>query len=241
MKPRDLIEDLTPFQWLEVVAIFVLTVVCICIDHSQSWWYISIDTIATLTGVICVVLCAAGNKQSYYWGFVNIFTYIVIAWINGYYGEVMLNGLYYLPMQFIGLYNWSKHYNTKANQVESKKMSYKQVALFLATSAVCVVAYKFLLDWIKGTSTLLDSMSTVLSLFACFLMTQRYREQWLLWIIIDVITVGMWIIVKDGLMIAMWSIYLINALYGWIVWSKAIKPRKVEYCRDWLDIPYVEE
>ena len=231
---------LTLFQMLEIAAIFVLTAVCLVLDHSKAWWYLGIDTVASLTGVICVVLCAARNRQSYYWGFVNIFCYIVIAWINAYYGEVMLNGLYYLPMQFIGLYNGNKHYNAKANEVEAKKMSYKQVVLFLVTSAVCVVAYKFLLDWIKGTSTLLDSMSTVLSLFACFLMTQRYREQWILWIVIDVITVGMWIIVKDGLMIAMWSVYLVNAVYGLIMWSKATKKPEPEYCRDWQHIPYVE-
>ena len=214
---------LTPFQMLEIAAIFVLTAVCLVLDHSKAWWYIGIDTIASLTGVICVVLCAARNRQSYYWGFVNIFCYIVIAWINAYYGEVMLNGLYYLPMQFVGLRNWNKHYDTKANEVESKKMSVKQLAIFLVTSAICVILYKFLLDWIKGTLTLLDSMSTVLSIFACLLMTQRYREQWILWIVIDMITVGMWVIVKDGLMIAMWSIYLINAVYGLIVWSKSTK------------------
>ena len=81
---------LTPFQAFEIATIFVLTGICLLFDHSQAWWYIGIDTVASLTGVICVVLCAAGNRQSYYWGFINIFCYIVIAWINRYYGEVRL-------------------------------------------------------------------------------------------------------------------------------------------------------
>ena len=214
---------LTPFQSFEIATICVLTGICLLFDHSQAWWYIGIDTVASLTGVICVVLCAAGNRQSYYWGFVNIFCYIVIAWINRYYGEVMLNGLYYLPMQFFGLRSWKAHYNDDANQVRAEKMNGKQLILFIVASTISVLVYKLFLDWLKGGSTLLDSTSTVLSLFACFLMVKRYREQWILWILIDVVTVGMWVIAKDGLMTAMWSVYLINAAYGFIMWTKAAK------------------
>ena len=63
-------------------------------------------------------------------------------------------------------------------------------------------------------------MSTVFSLVANALMVLRYREQWVLWIIVDVVTVIMWIIAGDFLMTIMWAIYLINAVYGLIMWTK---------------------
>ena len=102
---------MTLFQWAECLAIIVFTIYFALTNTTDTWWYILIDSLAAVCGVFCVVLCAGGKKSQYYWGFVNIIAYIIIALINKYYGEVMLNALYYLPTQFIGLYVWGKHYN----------------------------------------------------------------------------------------------------------------------------------
>ena len=52
---------------------------------------------------------------------------------------------------------------------------------------------------------------------------KAHNQQWLLWIIIDAITVVMWIIAKDFIMVTMWSVYLINAFYGYYNWTKIAK------------------
>jgi nicotinamide mononucleotide transporter len=88
-----------------------------------------------------------------------------------------------------------------------------------------VFLYKILLDNLGGNGTLLDSASTIISVFANLLMMLRYREQWLLWIIIDAITVVMWLIAGDLIMVTMWSVYLINAFYGYYNWTKLSKER----------------
>lgn len=211
---------MTPFQWAECLAIIAFTVYFALTNTTDTWWYILIDSLAAVCGVFCVVLCAGGKKSQYYWGFVNIVAYIVIALINKYYGEVMLNGLYYLPTQFIGLYVWGKHYNKPKDQVEGLRMDGKHIAVWSVCSVAGIFVYKLVLDDLGGNATLLDSMSTVFSIVANVLMVLRYREQWALWIIVDVVTVVMWVIAGDFLMTAMWAIYLINAVYGWIMWTK---------------------
>ena len=211
---------MTPFQWAECLAIIAFTVYFALTNTMDTWWYILIDSLAAVCGVFCVVLCAGGKKSQYYWGFVNIAAYIVIALINKYYGEVMLNALYYLPTQFIGLYVWGKHYNKPADQVEGLRMDGKHIAVWSVCSVAGIFVYKLVLDALGGNATLLDSMSTVFSIVANVLMVMRYREQWALWIIVDAVTVIMWIIAGDLLMTVMWAIYLINAGYGWIMWTK---------------------
>ena len=211
---------MTPFQWAEVLAIIAFTVYFALTNKQDTWWYILIDSLAAVCGVFCVVLCAGGKKSQYYWGFVNIIAYIVIALINKYYGEVMLNGLYYLPTQFIGLYAWGRHYKKQEDQVEGLRMDGKHIAFWSVCSVAGIFVYKLILDALGGNATLLDSMSTVFSLVANALMVLRYREQWVLWIIVDVVTVIMWIIAGDFLMTIMWAIYLINAVYGLIMWTK---------------------
>ena len=211
---------MTPFQWAEVLAIIAFTVYFAVTNTTDTWWYILIDSLAAVCGVFCVVLCAGGKKSQYYWGFVNIVAYIVIAMINKYYGEVMLNGLYYLPTQFIGLWVWGKHYKKQEDQVEGLRMDAKHIAVWSVCSVAGIFVYKLILDALHGNATLLDSMSTVFSIVANALMVLRYREQWALWIVVDAVTVVMWIIAGDFLMTAMWAIYLINAVYGLIMWTK---------------------
>lgn len=219
---------MTPFQWAEVLAIIGFTVYFAITNKTDAWWYILIDSLAAVCGVFCVVLCAGGKKSQYYWGFVNILAYIVIALINKYYGEVMLNGLYYLPTQFIGLWVWGKHYRKEDDQVDGLRMDGRHIAVWSVYSVAGIFVYKLILDALGGNATLLDSMSTVFSIVANILMVLRYREQWALWIIVDVVTVVMWIIAGDFLMTIMWAIYLVNAVYGWVMWTKMSGEKREE-------------
>lgn len=95
------------------------------------------------------------------------------------------------------------------------------------------MAYGFVLKQMNGTLPFVDSMSTVFSVFAQILCIKRCMEQWVLWIIVDVVTVIMWVyalINKTGDMatVLMWSIYLINAIFMFTKWLKDSKKSTVE-------------
>ncbi len=49
-------------------------------------------------------------------------------------------------------------------------------------------------------------------------MAARYSEQWLCWIVVDIVTVAMWIIAGNPIMIVMWGAYLVNAFHGYKLW-----------------------
>ncbi|MGN1371975.1 MAG: nicotinamide riboside transporter PnuC [Candidatus Coprovivens sp.] len=220
---RKILEKFSLFEWIMIGSVIGFTIYFSIISEGVSIWYLLIDGIAAICGIICVVLCAKGKKSQYIWGLLNIIGYIIIAWINRYYGEVMLNALYYLPSQFIGYYLWNKHTNKDTNGVEGKKLNIRQSIIFLVVITIGIFGYKFILDMLGGNGTLLDSASTIISIVANALMMMRYREQWLLWIIIDVITVVMWLLVGDFIMVTMWAVYLINAFYGYYNWTKIAK------------------
>lgn len=219
---KKLLKSFNLFEWGMILAVIGFTIYFSLISEGVSLWYLIIDGIAAISGIFCVVLCAKGKKSQYIWGLLNVVGYVIIAWINKYYGEVMLNALYYLPSQFIGYYLWNKHTDND-NNLEGKKLSLKQSIIFLVLITIGIFGYKLVLDMLDGTGTLLDSASTVISVVANALMMMRYREQWLLWIIIDAITVVMWLLVGDFIMVTMWAVYLINAFYGYYNWTKIAK------------------
>ena len=123
--------------------------------------------------------------------------------------------------------------NKESNLVKGKVMSKKQIALLAVISVVCIAIYSLGLQKLNGNLPVFDAMSTVLSVFAMYLSVKMYAEQWLLWIVVDVVTVAMWVfsVINNEpnamVMVVMWTAYLINAIYGYINWRNLAKQEEV--------------
>ena len=183
---------------------------------------------AALTGIWCVILTGKGKLSSFWVGTINTILYAVVAWQARYWGEVMLNLIYYVPMNFVGLYMWSKNMNNQTEEVVKERMSFKGSVLAYTCVIAGTLGYGVILNLMNGTLPFIDSMSTVFSIFAQFLCVKRYMEQWVLWIVVDIVTVIMWVYAfingtGDMATVLMWSIYLINAIIMFIKWKKDTK------------------
>ena len=122
---KNIVRKFNWFEWSMILSVIGFTIYFSLISEGVSLLYLIIDAIAAISGIFCVVLCAKGKKSQYIWGLINVIGYIIIAFLNKYYGEVMLNAIYYLPSQFIGYYLWKKHQNDETKKVEGKKLSIK--------------------------------------------------------------------------------------------------------------------
>lgn len=179
-----------------------------------------------LSGVLCVILAAKGNILNYAVGMYNTFGYALLAYRNGLFGEMGLNLFFYVPMNILGFLMWRKHMG-EGDRVKMRKMSPRGTA---ATAALCglgILAMGFGLSLIPGQNTpYIDATTNVLSIAATILMVRRFREQWLAYIVLNAFTVLMWSLrtlngsPEGVMMIVMWSAYLINAVYGLLVWTK---------------------
>jgi nicotinamide mononucleotide transporter len=68
-----------------------------------------------------------------------------------------------------------------------------------------------------------DAFTTFGSIYAMYLMVKRYQEQWILWIVINTLSIFMWLKIGDMVMVVMWSAYLVNSLYGLFIWNNKKK------------------
>ena len=214
--------------WLIVSTLLLIVVSALW----KSPWY---GYIATISGMICVVLAAKGKISNYWFGIINCIFYAYVAYGWRLYGEVMLNLLYFLPMQFVGLYYWSRKKNTNVNHngIQVKFLSNTHRILLGVVCVSGIIVYSLFLKYLKGNIPWVDSTSTILSIVAMILMAKVYMEQWVLWIIVDVASIAMWVIVvfKQGSndigVLIMWSAFLINAIYGFYNWIKLQNNQKV--------------
>lgn len=127
-------------------------------------------------------------------------------------------------MQFYGFYVWSKNMNPYTNEVYKKSMNIKNTAIMLIVVAVLTLAYGMLLQWLNGSLPYVDALSTVVSIVALYISIKMYAEQWILWIIVDIVTVIMWLVaVADGTgsvaVLLMWIVYLLNACIMYFKWK----------------------
>ena len=191
----------------------------ISIYQKDTWLGIA----ASITGVICVILCGMGKVSNYFFGTINVILYAIVAWKAKYYGDVMLNLLYYFPTNIIGWISWKKHIDAEKNVVYKRRMTGKQDILLVIISVAGIFGYGYVLKLMGGNLPVVDSMSTVLSVIAQVLMIKRFMEQWVIWIVVDAVSVIMWIaaLFTEGASVAvllMWSVFLTNAIIMFIKW-----------------------
>lgn len=217
-KPFDVI-------WLAVASAVILG---LSIYWRDTW----MSLLAAITGVWCVILTGKGKRSSFLFGLINVIFYAIVAFQARYYGEVMLNALYYLPMNFVGWFAWKKHMSDETGEVVKERLTLKKSVFVYALTTVAIFGYGLILRALGGKLPFIDSMSTVISVAAQILSVKRLMEQWVLWIVVDVVTVVMWAIhfAQGGetvATLAMWSVYLVNAFIMFYRWYKESKQNEV--------------
>ncbi len=211
--------------WLAAATAVILGLSLYWKDSPVSLW-------AALTGVWCVILTGKGKRSSFLFGTVNVVFYAMISFQARYYGEVMLNILYYLPMNFVGWFAWKKHMNEETGEVVKRRLPRNRRVWVYGLTAAAILLYGLVLKALGGNLPYVDSMSTVVSVTAQILSVKRLTEQWVLWIVVDVVTVVMWGInfAQGGetvATLAMWSVYLINAVIMYIRWNREGRANEV--------------
>lgn len=214
----------SPFELLFMVAMIALQVI-VFIIMPDSW----LNIIAGLAGVVSVVMCAKGRTLFYFIGFVQTITYLVLAWQNQFYGEVLENLFYFVTMIW-GIFEWKKH-EVKNEDGTEDVAALKFGPLMWALSIVGTIVTTWLvgmwLESIGSAQAYTDAATNVLAVFAQILMVKRYREQWIWWLVIDVLCIKMWIVAGNWSMVAMYIAWTINCIYGWYNWSKLNKTQAV--------------
>lgn len=239
MQPISLSEKLkqeflggwTTFEasWL---IIFLAIQIALFVIEPDSW----LATIAAISGILCVVFVGKGKISNYFFGLISVSLYAYISYTFNLYGEMMLNLLVYVPVQFIGFYFWQKNMTNQntlnkagASEVIAKALNLKQWAILAVVTLIGTVTYIELLKYLGSALAVLDGATVVISIVAQVLMVLRYREQWALWIIVNIMTISLWAVLyfQNGEtslpLLVMYVMYLCNSVYGYYNWMKLEK------------------
>lgn len=209
------------FEKLFLVAMVLLQIVVYCFVPDSI-----IGMVCGVAGVICVVLTAKAKISSYIFNFIQIVTYMIICWDLKLYLEFGENIFYFITCIF-GVVLWKRNMTkTKdgTQKLKTKKFNAAQWLLTIAVSCVATMALGYVGDvYLHSTLPYYDALTNVLAIVAQMLMVWRFREQWIVWIVIDITCLIMFITLGQWSMVAMYVAWTINAFYGWYNWTKLNK------------------
>lgn len=138
------------YDWFLIVGVIASNVIYSMMTDTLD----VLGSLASITGVLCVVLVAKGSIWNYAFGLVNVSLYALISYRASLYGDAGLNAFYYLPMQFIGWWQWRKcgaavteaETEGRGVQVKARRFTWTQRGLLAAGCAVAVIACAYLLE-----------------------------------------------------------------------------------------------
>ena len=182
---------------------------------------IILEMIGVVFGFLSVWYAKKENILVFPTGIISTGIFVYILWVYGLLGDMLINA-YYFSMSITGWYLWTRKVDadhfipiTKTNRKE------KKWSIFLFVSAVVFVflVYTFF-DKFNSWTAYVDTLTTAIFFVGMWLMAKKKLENWIYWIIGDVISVPLYL--YKGLIFTslQYLLFTIIAFYGYMAWKK---------------------
>lgn len=222
--------DMKWYEWLMaviMVAIAAYTMVSAFVNPASSSnppWLTVLNFISAVCGVICIFFCAKANISNFAFGLVNTVVYAIYLAYWHIWGTMCLEIFFYFPINVISWIVWARHRDTfHLEKTKARKLLPWQDVAVGAVVVASTVIYHAILVRVGGNVAWLDAATVAIGIIATILEMLRFREQYVLWLITDVVAVAMFVQHFDPVYLTKKTIYLIMAVVGLVNWCRLQK------------------
>lgn len=186
-----------------------------------SFFFITLEITAVVFGIISVLFARKNNILVYPTGLISTLIFIYILYNFKLYGEFIIN-IYYSVMSILGWYLWSRRNNDQEEfpiSIMNSKEYKISGLIFTATLLFIALVYHFF-DKFTDLTAYVDAFTTALFFVGMWLMAKRKIENWIVWIIADIISVPLYF--YKGLTVSslQFIVFTIIAILGYKEWKK---------------------
>lgn len=218
--------------WLfSLCALGILFAIFFPEDEKQPNWLRVVQIIAIIGGCSCELLL---SKQSR-WAFIVSFvlydtTQTIVYFANGFYISALFELIFWMPILFVSFYLWSKKADEKNKTLTVvKEVNWQRDLLIfigvLIVSVLTGLAFTSIGAIAEGMPDYwyLDALANAFSVCNGLFLIFRFKEQWVPWIGVALVEAVLWILSGQYIMLILSVGYLMNSLYGFIMWQRYIK------------------
>lgn len=191
-----------------------------------------LEIIGTIVGLIYLWLEYKASIWLWVANVVMPAIYVMVYYDAGLYADFGIN-IYYLIISFYGIYYWwkgRKQHDAKLTKEEAQEelpitrtpmQTWKQLAV-VCTGLLVAIAF-ILIQYTDSTVPWMDSLTTALSIVAMWMLARKYVEQWLVWIVVDALSAGLYVYKELYFTAGLYALYTVIAYFGYKEWIRLMK------------------
>ena len=189
-------------------------------------WKLTLQIIGVALGLLYLYFEYKANIWLWVIGLIMPIVHGTLYFRQGIYADFSME-LYYILAGIYGLIAWRRGDKKSKSEL---KISYTPRVAWVAIVGVYVLLhatiYMLLVTFTDSNVPFWDSLTTSLSVVAYWLLSRKYVEQWLVWLAVDVITVGLYIYKDIPLTAGLYALYSALAIAGYMRWRRVIESEK---------------
>jgi nicotinamide mononucleotide transporter len=179
-----------------------------------------IELTAVILGLACVWLTVRQHIGCWPTGLAMVSLYIVIFFRAKLYSDMLLQ-VVYIGLQAYGWYAWL-HGGAARTPLPVTRLTARAGVIWAAGCLVGSGTLGLVMHrWTDASFPYLDAFTTVASLIAQWFMGRKILESWLVWIVVDVVSIGMYLAKDLYLTAGLYTVFLLLATWGWFAWRKS--------------------
>ena len=189
-------------------------------DFLASHW---LDFLTTVLGLIYIWLEYRASIALWIVGVIMPALDIILYWSHGLYGDAGLSA-YYTLAAFYGYMVWK--FGKKRGQTDKQQLPITHFPLRLVVPVLAFflaawgLTYYVLITWTNSTVPVLDSFTNALSIVGLWTLARKYLEQWLFWMVVDLISCVLYVQKGIPFKALLYGLYVVIAVMGWFKWKK---------------------
>jgi nicotinamide mononucleotide transporter len=185
-----------------------------------------VEIIGTLSGFIFLYFEIKQSKWLWPVGLFSALMYIYVFFMAKFYADMGLQ-FYYVFISIYGWFHWSRSKGQDGKELPVVNLGRRLFFKLLLTSLFIYIAISFILvNYTDSPIPYWDSFTTALSIIATWMLAKKILEQWLVWVIVDAVSLGLYLYKGLYPTAILFAFYTVLALYGYIQWKKDLVKSK---------------
>ena len=185
-----------------------------------------IEIVAAVFGVVSVFLSVKQNIWSWPTAIVNVGLYIFVFFESKLYGDTGLQVVYVI-LNAYGWYHWLYGGKNRTELPVSRTSARLGVFLIALGAAGTALLGTILARKTDAALPYIDSLTTSTSLIAQWMMTRKLLENWIIWVAVDVIYIGMYIFKHLYPTAVLYLVWLVLSAMGYFQWRTSLREREL--------------
>lgn len=235
------------FSFWYVIIFFTSSLIVSCIGSYLDFKHLPTINLISITGliltfisgmagIVCVILVVKETIWNFLFGLISgIAWFLYVIFYSPLIWDALINVIYII-LDCYGIYYWLNPSNqsqqtTTQSVALTRRLTFQEYivyicSMFLAIGVMGTIGVEFG-KYISNSQAFADATTTVFAIVAKFLMARKVLESWILWILVNIISIPLYLSIGSYTLVGAWVLYLINSIYGLYMWrAKMLQDKK---------------